>query len=115
MALYSQVVPGATKVSSAKSLIERELKTLDAGAYDPLLDLLASLSAALTKTPGAVLNNIDYHQNRLSVNLTLPNMDSAEQLDQALKQSQTPPQDQQITEQGNAVSVQFTLSSGESR
>jgi type II secretion system protein L len=115
LALYSEVFPGATKVTSAKSLIERELNTRGTGAYDPLLDLIASLSTALTQIPGAVLNNLDYHQNRLSVNLTLPSMDAVDLLDQALKQSQTPAQDQQITEQGNAVLVQFTLSSGESK
>jgi type II secretory pathway component PulL len=113
LTLYTEVVPGATKVSSAKSLIERELSKHGTASYDPLLDLLAALSSALTQTQGAVLNHLDYHQNRLSVNLSLPSLDALEQLDQALKESQTPPQDQQITEQGDAVLVQFRLSTGE--
>lgn len=110
LSLYSEIFPGATKVSAAKSLIERELQSAGASPNDPLMHLIAVLGVALQLQPGAQLQSLDYQDARLNVSLTLPNMDAVDLLNQSLNDSRLPARDQQIFEQDQAVVLQFTLS-----
>lgn len=104
--LYAQVFPGAVKVSSAKSLIERELKNAGSRSQDPVMGLLARASEALSSIPGAKLEKLEYNQKGLTLHLVLPNMAALEQLSD-FKQ-------EKVVEQDNTVLVDLLITPGES-
>jgi type II secretion system protein L len=104
--LYAEVFPGAVKVNSPKSLIERELKTFSGRSQDPFMNLVATASEALSNIPDAKLEKMNYSQKGLSLHLVLPNMEALDHLSQ-FKQ-------QQVTEQNNTVSVEILMAPGES-
>jgi type II secretion system protein L len=104
--LYAEVFPGAVKVSSPKSLIERELKNFSGRSQDPFMSLVATASEALSQIPDAKLDKMNYSQKGLSLHLILPNMEALDHLSQ-FKQ-------QQVTEQDNTVLVEILLTLGES-
>jgi type II secretory pathway component PulL len=110
--LYTQVFPGATQVSSAKSLIERELHNHGA-QIDPYLVLLTTFSQILAEIPEARLDHLDYQQNRLRVDLKLPSLEAVDQLNEALKKSGTHTEQQEITEHENTILMQMILNAGD--
>lgn len=111
LVLYTEVFPGAVKMTSPKSMIERELKNYGAQADSSLTGSLASLSKALAETPTAELVSLEYHQKRLLAHIKLPNMEALDQLTQSLAKTGAQAEQQQVTEEGNTVSVQLGISS----
>lgn len=112
--LYSQAFPGALKVTSPKAMIERELKNYGTHTQDPFISLLASTSLALAQIEGVNLHQMDYQQQRLTLQLTLPNLDSLEGLTDKLSSAGLQVKPQQITEQDNTIRVDLIITRGES-
>lgn len=113
LSLYAEVFPGAIKVNSPKSLIERELKNSGGLSQDPFISLLATAGDALSLIPNASLEKISYQQHTLNIKLLLPSMDALETIMQSFAQSGVKAQQQQVVEVDNKITVDITLTRGD--
>lgn len=109
LALYAEVYPGATQVTSPKTLIARELTQLGAGGDATFLVLLSHLSEAMTQSKQVTLQQLQYVNSTLTVTVTANDFEALDDLKAALDLQAMDVSQAQATRTEQGVESQFVL------
>jgi type II secretion system protein L len=113
-ALYREIYPQASSIISPRLRIEKEL-TQSGGAHHELmfLNLLAVVGQSLQQFPSIHLKDLNFNDNRLTLNIDTNNFKSLEQFSQQLQQQGLIVKQTAVTREDQKITASLLFSRGE--
>ena len=84
LALYQSVFPGETNINNARAQLEPLLTASGSAANNPLFNYLQAVSKPLLETSNVTLQQVTLHENKLQLEVVVPDFAALSQLESAL-------------------------------